>query len=60
MHRARFRSVFVAYDEYGEASMTADECIEEDKDPEWTGLYDANGDELYRVRERIKFGFVKE
>ena len=30
----------------------------EDK-PEETGLLDANGVKLYRVRERIKMGFVK-
>ena len=64
MRRFVTRSVFVGYTDDGDVSMTADECIEQDNDPRFeprfTGLYDADGNELYSVREKIKFGFVPE
>lgn len=40
-------------------SITAHELIEFDDIPQHTGLLDAQGRRLYRVRERIPFGFVK-
>jgi hypothetical protein len=56
----RERAVFVsAADEYGEQSMTADVAIAEDDAPEFSGLYDARGNKLYRRRERVPVGFVK-
>ena len=43
---------------YGPTLM-ADSCTVsvEDRCPEDTGLYDANGDRLYRVQETVKIGF---
>lgn len=38
-------------------SMTSDTIILEDDRPRPSGLYDANGDELYSVREKLPFGF---
>jgi len=60
MRRYAPRSAFIGYTDEGHVSITADEVIIQDDDPEPTGLLDADGNELYRVRERIKFGFHKE
>lgn len=60
MRRYATRSAFLLVDEWGDASMTADQIIVEDEEHKPTGLLDANGDKLYRVRDRVKFGFVKE
>jgi hypothetical protein len=30
---------------------------EDDNGPQWTGLLDANGTRLYRVRETVRVGF---
>lgn len=55
------RSVFVsAADEYGEQSMTADVAIADEDAPQFSGLYDARGQKLYRQRERVPVGFVRK
>ena len=33
--------------------------VHEDDEPKDTGLLDANGTPIYRVRERVPFGFVR-
>lgn len=38
---------------------TANVAIIEDQQPKDTGLLDATGRKLYRVPERVPFGFVK-
>lgn len=40
-------------------SVTSHEVILQDDDPRPTGLLDADGRQLYRVRHREPFGFVK-
>lgn len=54
------KSAFVGYDKSYGISMTADEIIIEDDEPEFTGIINANGEKIYRHRERLPFGFVKE
>lgn len=54
----RTKSVYVGHDDNGDVMMTADEIIIEDANPRPTGLLDSRGDEIYRVRDRIPFGFV--
>lgn len=51
------RAVFVGGD-YEDPSMTADEIIMEDDEPEFTGLFDPAGQKIYRDRDRVTFGFV--
>jgi hypothetical protein len=52
------RGAYVAFDEYGDVSSTADTIIEDDKEPVFTGLYDAIGQELYREPVTVRMGFV--
>jgi hypothetical protein len=40
-----------------ERSMTADEVYVSKDKPRWTGLYDAEGQKLYRPSVKIKIGF---
>jgi hypothetical protein len=54
----RPRGAAVLFDDDGTATATAEEIIEAEEKPQPTGLLDAEGRPLYRVRERIKFGFV--
>lgn len=55
----RARGAFISFDDDGRISATAEDIIlPDDERPQQTGLFDANGTPLYRVRERIKFGFV--
>lgn len=43
----------------GEVSVTADEVVEPADDaPVRTGLFDQHGNPLYRVRDKLPFGFV--
>ena len=51
------RAAFVVDHGDDEFSATADQIIV-DEDLQQTGLVDQNGVPLYRVRERVKFGFV--
>jgi len=44
--------------EYGELSMTADTLVEQEDQPTHSGLFDQFGRPLYRVRDKIRFGFV--
>jgi uncharacterized membrane protein len=41
-----------------ERAETAREIIIEDEQPHWSGLYDANGQKLYRLPDRIPIGFA--
>ena len=43
--------------EYGWQERPSCVVLEQDSTPESTGLYDAEGRELYRVRDRVKMGF---
>lgn len=52
------RAVLIDDFEHGQ-SATAGEIIESD-DSVWTGLFDAAGQEIYRVRDPIRLGFEKE
>jgi hypothetical protein len=56
MSRYVTRSAFVDYSE-GEAAVTASEIILSEDGPVFSGLYDASGAPLYRVRETVAFGF---
>ena len=57
--KQRERAVFVsAADEFGDQSMTADQALIEDDDPQFSGLYDARGNKLYRKKERVPLGFM--
>lgn len=42
-----------------EVSMTADAVLQSEAEPAWSGLYDAQGNKLYREPERLAFGFVR-
>ena len=54
---AKPRLVYLEYSE--DQSVTADQVIEQDSpDHVDTGLVNAQGVPLYRVRERVAFGFV--
>lgn len=52
------RNVHESYDDEGELCITGSEVIIEDDEPEFTGLYDHNGYEICRDRDRVRFGFV--
>ncbi len=45
-------------DERGFADVSSRTILLDDDEPVKTGLLDASGTPLYRVRERIRFGFV--
>ncbi len=51
------RAIYIAYDEDGDLSMTADEVYEDDDGPTFTGLYDATGQRLYRETQKHPIGF---
>lgn len=54
----RYRSRLVLLDGWdNDTSATADEVIDQDQAPEWSGLLDASGNRLYRQAERVSFGF---
>lgn len=42
----------------GYLSITASEVVESDCEPQPSGLYDASGQALYRVPERVPMGFA--
>jgi hypothetical protein len=47
-----------AYDDWYDTGGPDSITIHEPEDsPQWTGLYDAHGNELYRVRDRLPMGF---
>lgn len=46
-------------DEPALADVSTRTVIMDDDEPERTGLLDQHGTPIYRVRERIPFGFVK-
>jgi hypothetical protein len=50
------RSAFIDYSD-GLPAVTADEIHVSDEMPTFSGLYDASGAPLYRVRETVAFGF---
>lgn len=41
-----------------ERAETAREIIIDDQQPQWSGLYDASGQKLYRLPDRIPIGFM--
>lgn len=47
------------YDYWEEPAPTSQTIYAEDDAPQQTGLYDANGVPLYRVRDKIRVGFTK-
>jgi hypothetical protein len=57
--KPRPRSAFFMFDESGEASMTADQVLIEERESNFSGLYDAKGNKLYREPESVPFGFRK-
>lgn len=52
------RAYFTQYVEWAERyAMTDDQVIEADPSPQETGLLDVHGDKIFRVQERLPFGF---
>lgn len=58
-YASRPYAAFLLINEDGTASMTADTILIEDEEYRPSGLLDRDGNKLYRVRERVPFGFVK-
>ena len=56
-YRTKPVSHYEGFDDYGDSILTANEVIENDPAPTFTGLYNADGDEIHRVRESVAFGF---
>ena len=57
MARYTTKSIFQADSDYP-SSMTADSVIVSDDYPVDIGLFNANGEKLYRVKETVTLGFV--
>jgi hypothetical protein len=51
------RSYYEGADEYGDPIMTANEVVVEEGAETWTGLYNADGEEIHRVPEKVRLGF---
>lgn len=45
---------------WGEPNATADEVVEQDRSPTFTGLLDCNGNKIFRVEEHPPIGFRPE
>lgn len=57
MYRIRPRNHFEGWDDDGDPIHTANEVIEIEPEETWTGLYDANGDEIHNIPDKVKLGF---
>ena len=51
------KNAFQCFDAWGYITMTADHYVESDSRPEKTGLLNAEGVPLYKVKEKLPFGF---
>lgn len=57
MKRYRTIAAYVGYDDDGNMNSTADEVLEDDNDPVFSGLYDSMGRKLYHETVKRRIGF---
>lgn len=59
MNRRRAVEVYYVrnYSDMSDKNIDNDKIIEQDDTPQWSGLYDHEGNKLYKKKEKVKIGF---
>lgn len=54
---ARYRAIWTWL--YPDKGITSHNILTEDEKPKWSGLFDTDGNKLYKKSNKIKMGYIK-